>query len=389
MNKTIFYHIEYHLLSNMRTGVENVGVFLARELYVRQKQTKKTIVFVRWCRTTLQIITCTYDEIFHVLNYGIDPSHYIKDIVVYDAIPIHENKLFQWESCLFFASCYFTFSCREVNKLKQYFNDHPLQTVFILYDMIPFLKDYRHLNAVYMSFFNLFFLSSKKLICISEFTRSEFLYYCSEKKIETIPPTCSVLLPYQYRCSSFIKYEKTYDEIVILVPGTIEPRKQQVIVFESFLKFIQKYPDIKVKIITFGRIEDKLKDRVFELICSSNKKIEYLDIIDNKKLEHLYKVASFSCFVSYYEGFGLPIAESLWRGTPVLTANYGSMKEVASVGGCYTINTKNKDDIYNALEEMILHPEILEKLTKEIDSSRLTTWEDYTLQILNEIENTL
>ena len=52
-------------------------------------------------------------------------------------------------------------------------------------------------------------------------------------------------------------------------------------------------------------------------------------------------MATFTCFISIYEGFGFPISESLWHGIPVLTSNFGSMEEIAICGGCYSINTNN------------------------------------------------
>lgn len=58
-------------------------------------------------------------------------------------------------------------------------------------------------------------------------------------------------------------------------------------------------------------------------------RIIFTGVIDDKKLCVLYNLASVFAFPSLYEGFGLPALEAMACGTPVVTSNYGAMKEVA------------------------------------------------------------
>ena len=55
--------------------------------------------------------------------------------------------------------------------------------------------------------------------------------------------------------------------------------------------------------------------------------------VSEESLWALYRLAAFSVFVSLLEGYGLPVAESLSCGTPVITSDYGSMAEIAAGGG--------------------------------------------------------
>ena len=48
----------------------------------------------------------------------------------------------------------------------------------------------------------------------------------------------------------------------------------------------------------------------------------------------LYRNCDLVCFVSTYEGFGLPIVEAQASGRPVVTSNLSSMPEVAGNGAC-------------------------------------------------------
>src|SRR5690606_18012660 len=57
------------------------------------------------------------------------------------------------------------------------------------------------------------------------------------------------------------------------------------------------------------------------------------------------------CFPSFFEGFGMPIIEAQATGRPVITSNYGAMKEVAGEGAVL-VDPNNGVEIKNALERI-------------------------------------
>lgn len=63
--------------------------------------------------------------------------------------------------------------------------------------------------------------------------------------------------------------------------------------------------------------------------------------IDDERLSILYNEASATFFPSRYEGFGLPVLESMACGTPVVTSNNSSLPEVGGEAAIYT----DPDDI--------------------------------------------
>lgn len=74
--------------------------------------------------------------------------------------------------------------------------------------------------------------------------------------------------------------------------------------------------------------------------------------IDDEDKECIYQLAYATIFVSYYEGFGLPIVESMASGTPVITSNVSSMPEVAG-DAALLVNPYDVEDIANAMNEMV------------------------------------
>ena len=56
--------------------------------------------------------------------------------------------------------------------------------------------------------------------------------------------------------------------------------------------------------------------------------VRFFDDVDDYELKYLYSKAHFSIYPSLYEGYGIPILESLLCGTPVIASNTSSMPEV-------------------------------------------------------------
>lgn len=55
-----------------------------------------------------------------------------------------------------------------------------------------------------------------------------------------------------------------------------------------------------------------------------------------------YHLASFTVFVSLAEGLGLPAAESLAAGMPVVLTDCGTMREIGGSGGVEFVNLREQ-----------------------------------------------
>lgn len=131
----------------------------------------------------------------------------------------------------------------------------------------------------------------------------------------------------------------------------------------------------KIRILHIGSTDNKnlknhieaLKNRniLFELvvICSDPKNVRNIFksvdfkflILSNLSLKNVYqqyKLCDMLLFSSFYEGFGLPIIEAQAVGRPVVTTNYGSMKEISNGSACL-VNPKNPSSIYAGIEKII------------------------------------
>jgi len=99
--------------------------------------------------------------------------------------------------------------------------------------------------------------------------------------------------------------------------------------------------------------------------------------VGDEELWTLVRDASFTVFISLHEGFGLPVAESLACGTPVLTSSYGSQAEIAAAGGCRTVDPRDDEAVLDALREMVTDAGLRARLRDEAARIPAQTWQAY------------
>lgn len=99
--------------------------------------------------------------------------------------------------------------------------------------------------------------------------------------------------------------------------------------------------------------------------------------IDDDTLHAAYLAARCVAFPSLHEGFGLPVAESLACGTPVITSNFGSMREIAEGGGAIMVDPRDDAALSAALRAMLEDDSLHARLSAEARARPERTWEDF------------
>lgn len=94
---------------------------------------------------------------------------------------------------------------------------------------------------------------------------------------------------------------------------------------------------------------------------------------NDSELGRLYANCLFSVFPSLYEGWALPVRESLWHGKLCATSNRSSMPE-AGGGDCEYFDADDPRDIAKTLGRLLTDPIYLAARTRGVDRTRLRTW---------------
>jgi len=109
-------------------------------------------------------------------------------------------------------------------------------------------------------------------------------------------------------------------------------------------------------------------------------RVKFLDYIPAADLPKVINQAIALVFPSLWEGFGLPVLESMACGTPVITSNLSSMPEVAG-GAAVLVNPYSVEEIATAMQELAVDAKVRSHL-RELGLARAKqfSWEKTGLQ---------
>ena len=179
--------------------------------------------------------------------------------------------------------------------------------------------------------------------------------------------------------------KKIYNFRYVIFVGTFEPRKNigRLIAAFSIFKRMQSSP---LKLVLAGGPGWGGVD-VYSLIDLYGLRGEVFveEYPDDILLDSLYEFCEFLIYPSLYEGFGIPILESLRHGKPVITSESSAMPEAAGDAGYY-VNPHSIDDIAKAISTVFNN----QKLRKRLSSNACNQVKKYNhIKIANTMINVL
>lgn len=151
-------------------------------------------------------------------------------------------------------------------------------------------------------------------------------------------PSEAQLVPTADEQQATLRQFDLIDRPYLLFVGTTEPRK-------NLANIIQAWQQVK--------------DR-FDLVIAGaagwdNYQLEdgmhNLGYVEPAQLASLYRQAQALVYVSWYEGFGLPILEAYFHRCPVITANVSAMAEIAG-SPALLVDPSDPNDIAEAMESI-------------------------------------
>jgi glycosyltransferase involved in cell wall biosynthesis len=140
----------------------------------------------------------------------------------------------------------------------------------------------------------------------------------------------------------------------VLAVGTIEPRKNYLRLLGAFRGLSEQPRFAGWKLVLVGRAGWKFENIQAEIRCTPG--AIWAGRLSHEELAAAYQHASVFAFPSLYEGFGLPVAEALSFGLPVVTSNVSSLPEAAGPAGLL-VNPQDETEIRAALERLMADPE--------------------------------
>ena len=124
---------------------------------------------------------------------------------------------------------------------------------------------------------------------------------------------------------------KKTSEPYLLTVGSIEYRKNHIMLLNAWRYMIEEQNYVPPKLYIVGRQEWLDNDIEYQIENDLRLKgrVEILKGLQDIDLRVLYEKTMFTLYPSFYEGWGLPIAESLCFGKPCIASRSSSMVEIA------------------------------------------------------------
>lgn len=210
--------------------------------------------------------------------------------------------------------------------------------------------------------------SAQKIIAISQQTKDDLTRFfdVDSDKIEVIYQSVSPVF-FETTITENLRSKYNLAENFILSVGTLEPRKNQL----SLLKAIHS-DKIDIQTVFIGKptsYEKKLLRFITE--NKMEKQVQFLSNVPESDLSGLFRLAKCSVYISHFEGFGLPVIESMAAGCPVITSNVSCLPETAG-GAAILCSPGNFGELGNQLKNLLENENLRNNLIqKGFDRAKL------------------
>ena len=167
----------------------------------------------------------------------------------------------------------------------------------------------------------------------------------------------------------------------IIYTGSLHPRKNIVRLIQAFEKS-ETARNENIKLVLVGRKAWDTGELFANIERSPMKdRIIHTGYLADEDLWSLLRHAMCLCYVSLFEGFGVPVLDAFHAEVPVICSNSTSLKEIAGEAAVL-VNENNPVDIARALDQVIANPRLRELLvSKERERRQLFSWRSTTRKV--------
>lgn len=209
---------------------------------------------------------------------------------------------------------------------------------------------------------------AEKVMAISQATKKDLqqIFKVPDKKINVIYPSVDIYPEINEEQEGEIKKKLHLEKRYLFFVGTLEPRKNLVNLIKAFKKIQEDITDIDLYIA--GHVGWHYENIIRAAkVARGKSNIEFLGPVTNQEKLVLMKNANAFIFVSWNEGFGMPVLEAMKVGVPVVTSGMGGLSELIS-DKRQLANPADAHDISVKIKNLLLDQEfrknIIEKQKK-------------------------
>lgn len=216
------------------------------------------------------------------------------------------------------------------------------------------------------------------IIAVSEFTKEEIkkYYHVPPGKIHVVPngvDTGKFRPGYSEGEKASAKARYGIAGKYFLYMGNVEPRKNLVRLVDAYLQAREHWGD-GFPALVIGGARGWLCEGIYQS-AEAERDIRFIGYVADGDVPALMCGAEAFCFVSLYEGFGMPVLEAMACGTPVLTSDSSAMAEVAG-DAAVKVDPLETGQISAALAELCRNGGLREECRRRgLERAKAYSWE--------------
>lgn len=208
-------------------------------------------------------------------------------------------------------------------------------------------------SRYYRSFFPRFAEKAARIATVSAFSKRDIMatYGIAEGKIDVVPNGIGeVFRPLAEAEKGAARARLTGGLPYFVSIGSLHPRKNIARLLEAFDRFAEHQPDARLVVVGEAFWWDPRMKAAWGAMRHTDK-VVFTGRLEQPELHQTLADALALVFVSYFEGFGIPVAEAMKCGVPVIAAQATSLPEVAGDAAIYC-DPFSVDSIAEAMARM-------------------------------------
>jgi len=211
--------------------------------------------------------------------------------------------------------------------------------IVTVYDIIPCVLPDTDTKSIDKKQYNKaleLIVNADGILAISQSVKNDLIHHL-HAKAEKIQVIYAGADSNRFRVISYsqddkIKIKEKYgilNDFILCVGGEYE-RKNLAYLIKAYSR-LSKELQFKYQLVIVCNLQKSNEEKYYAVAKENNvaDRIVFTNFVPDEDLTKLYNMAYVFAFISRYEGFGLPVLESMMCGVPVLTSNNSSLGEIA------------------------------------------------------------
>lgn len=256
----------------------------------------------------------------------------------------------------------------------------PLPVVMTVHDVIPLIFDDGLTAYAKLQFQKRLYNGvrlAQTVITVSENTRLDLQALFPGRKIPVR------VIPWGADHRPEIQYARPVQGDYILAFGGSARRKNTAMTLRAFAQAAMDFPELRLVMLGMGNTPANAALLALADTLGIRKKLILPGFVSEAELPAYYQHALFLCYLSLYEGFGVPLLEAMGQRVPILASNRTSIPEVVGQAALLT-DPERIDDIVSAMKKMASDADQREQL-KQLAAVRIQqfSWEKCAQSVID------